>query len=280
MNELASRLSLSEEALAYYGLGYEGERLAEGTSRLEFARSLILLRRFLPPAPADVLDVGGGPGAYAAWLAQQGYRVHLLDAVPMHVAQAREASAQQPEFPFAADEGDARALPFADASADAVLLLGSLYHLTERDDRLRALGEARRVLRPGGVVLAAAISRYASLFDGLRNFLFDDPNFVAIVEGDLADGQHRNRQETPGYFTTTFFHHPDELAAEMVEAGFDLEGVLAIEGPGSVLRDLDPWWDDERRREQLLHLIAQVEREPSLLGLSGHLMAVGHRAAE
>jgi SAM-dependent methyltransferase len=269
---------LPPETVAHYDTGYEGERLAQGMSRLEFARSQELARRYLPPPPATILDVGGGPGAYAAWLAREGYQVQLLDAVPLHVAQAREASDRQPDHPFSAEIGDARALPYADASADGVLLLGPLYHLTARDDRLHALAEARRVLRPGGVVLAAAISRYASLFDGLKHGFLDDPAFVAIVARDLRDGQHRNPDDRPGYFTTAFFHHPHELAEEVTSSGLVLDAVLAVEGPGSLLPDLDPWWNDKRRRALLLRLIAQVESEPSLLGMGGHLMAVGHRA--
>jgi SAM-dependent methyltransferase len=163
--------------------------------------------------------------------------------------------------------------------ADAVLLLGPLYHLTERDDRLLALREARRVLHPGAVLVAAAITRFASLFDGLRFGFLDDPAFVRIVERDLTDGQHRNPGDHPDYFTTAFFHHPDELAQEVTEAGLTLEAVLAVEGPGWLLPDLDEWWRDIGRRERLLHLIAAVEREPSLLGVSGHLLAVARRPA-
>jgi ubiquinone/menaquinone biosynthesis C-methylase UbiE len=275
----AEQPRLPAETIAHYGTGYERERFADGTSRLEFVRTQELLRRFLPPAPATVLDIGGGPGAYAAWLARERYRVHLLDAVPLHVTQAREASAQQPDHPFTAEIGDARALPYADESADAVLLFGPLYHLIEPGDRLQALAEARRVLRPGGVVLAAAISRFASLMDGLKRGYLDEPGFVSIVERDLADGQHRNPADHAGYFTTAFFHHPDELAREIVAAGLSLDAILAVEGPGSLLPDLSPWWEDARRRELLLALIARVEAEPSLLGMGGHLMAVGRRPA-
>jgi SAM-dependent methyltransferase len=143
-----------------------------------------LLTRFLPAAPAVVADVGGGPGVYAAWLASRGYHVHLLDPVPLHVEQARALA------PLAsAAVGDARTLPFADASVDAILELGPLYHLLEAQDRRRALAEARRVLRPGGVLAAAAITRFASTIDGLLKGYMASPEFERIVERLLADGR-------------------------------------------------------------------------------------------
>ena len=77
---------------SHYGTGYERSRLFPGGQpSLEFVRSLELLERLLPPAPADVLDVGGGPGTYAGPLARRGYRVQLVDPVPLHVEQARQA---------------------------------------------------------------------------------------------------------------------------------------------------------------------------------------------
>ena len=157
------------------------------------------------------------------------------------------------------------------------MLLGPLYHLTERNDRLRTLTEARRVLRPGGVILAAAISRFASLIDGLKYGLLEDPTFAQIVALDLAEGQHRNPTDHPSYFTTAFFHHPRELAEEIRVAGLELETLLAAEGPAMLVPDLDDWWHDEARRQQLLALITHVETEPSLLGVSPHLMAIGRR---
>jgi ubiquinone/menaquinone biosynthesis C-methylase UbiE len=223
------------------------------------------------------MDIGGGPGEYASWLARAGYEVSLLDAVPLHVEQAREAASHQPEHPFTAVVGDARDLPHEEQSADAVVLFGPLYHLTERNDRLLALSEARRVLRPGGVVLAAAISRFASLSDGLKYGLLADPAFARIVAHDLEDGQHRNPNDHPDYFTTAFFHRPQELAQEVAEVGLTLETLVAVEGPAMLIPDLDDWWADPSRREQLLALIARVEREPSLLGISPHLMAISRR---
>jgi SAM-dependent methyltransferase len=259
-----------EDITEYYERGDEQHRL-RGKSRLEFVRTQQLLARFLPPAPAVVLDVGGGPGAYAAWLSGLGYDVHLLDPIALHVEQARAAG-------VTATVGDARSLPFDDGSADVVLLLGPLYHLPEADDRRRALAEARRVLRPGGVLAAAAITRYASTIDGLLKGYMASPEFEHIVEGVLRDGRHTNPDRDERWFTTAYFHLPDDLADEVRGVGFELRGVYGIEGPGDWLPDVGAWLDDPDRRGALLRAIARVETEPSVIGASAHLLAVGVRA--
>jgi SAM-dependent methyltransferase len=269
---------LPDEVTAHYADGYEAERLARGQGQIELARTQELLQRFLPPLPAVVLDVGGGPGRYALWLARLGYTVHLIDALPLHVELARQASAAQPEAPLAsAAVGDARTLEWGDASADAVLLMGPLYHLTERADRIGALSEARRVLRPGGVALAIGVSRFASTLDGLRNGLFADPEFERIVEGDLRDGQHRNPTNHPNYFTTAYFHLPEELQGDIEAAGLRHEATLAVEGPAWLISRAFGDWDDAGHRAQVLAAVRRIEREPTLLGVSAHLLAVARK---
>jgi ubiquinone/menaquinone biosynthesis C-methylase UbiE len=267
------------EITAHYELGLEADRLRTW-GRLEAVRTEELLARHLPPPPATVLDVGGGPGAYALWLAARRYAVHLFDPVELHVAQAREASARRPDRPLASAEiGDARALPVADASVDAVLLLGPLYHLVEAGDRRRALAETRRALKPGGVLAAAAITRFASTIDGILKGALADPAFEAIVEEDLREGRHRNPDGRPDWFTTAFFHRPDELADELRAAGFELDALVAVEGVGAFAREPGTWLDDPGRRETLLRAIRRVESEPSLLGASPHVLAIACKPA-
>lgn len=268
----------AEAVAAYYARGLERNRLADGPGALEFARTQVLLGRYLPPPPAVVADVGGGPGRYAVWLAARGYRVHLVDPVPLHVEQARAAADDLPGATLASAEvGDARALRLPEASADAVLLLGPLYHLPERAERLKALAEARRVCRPGGVVLAAAISRFASTLDGLRGGYLEDPAFTAIAAADRRDGRHRNPTGEPAYFTTAYFHRPEELASECAAAGLAHEATLAVEGPGWLLADLDARLGAAPRRAVLLDALAALETEPTLLGVSAHLLTVARR---
>jgi ubiquinone/menaquinone biosynthesis C-methylase UbiE len=215
--------------------------------------------------------VGGGPGTYAAPLARRGYRVHLVDPVPLHVDQARQLGGADPDARFTAALGDARELAEPDASQDAVLLFGPLYHLTGAAQRRQALAEARRVLAPGGRLLAMAVSRFASLLDGLYEDWLDDPVFRPIVDQDLADGQHRNPDPAgrPQFFTTAYFHTPDGLAGEIEQAGFTSVTVYGVEGAGWPLRQQ---WTDPRR-EHILFAARSAETQPFLIGFSHHLIA-------
>lgn len=268
----------SQRICRYYDDADEASRLRSGWFQLEQERTRELILRHLPPAPATIIDAGGGSGVYACWLAARGYRVHLIDPLTKHVEQARSASDQQPSHPLAsADVGDARSLPHPDNSADAVLLLGPLYHLVVKDDRLACLREARRVLRPGGLLWGAAISRFASLFDSLSSGFFADPAFAPIVERDLEDGQHRNPTSNPLYFTDAYLHRPGELSREFLAAGFQIVALTAIEGPGWMARDFDRLWNDPVQRERLLAAVRKVEREPSILGATSHIMAIGRK---
>jgi SAM-dependent methyltransferase len=267
---------MEREILAHYEAGIEAPRLARHAGVLERARTLDLLTRHLPPPPARLLDVGGGPGVYAVWLAQRGYGVRLVDPVPLHVEQAR-AAAREAGVEMEAAIGDARRLDDADGSADAVLLMGPLYHLTERADRVAALAEARRVLRPGGVVMATGISRYASLLDGLSRRLVDDPAFRAILERDLAEGQHRNPTDRLDYFTTAYFHKVEQLAAEAEEGGLGMATVFAVEGPAWLFPDVEARAGDAEHWRILMDLLRQVEAVPALLAASAHLMLVARR---
>ena len=254
----------------------EDERLTLGGGQLEFLRTWELLTRFLPPPPAVVLDVGGATGVYAFPLARAGYDVHLVDALEHHVATARRrAAGEDGPVPVSMAAGDARRLEHADASADAVLLLGPLYHLTDRDDRLAALREARRVTRPGGTVAAAAISRFASTIDGLARGYVDEEPFGAMLEGVLADGVHRNPDPAgrPEWFTTAYLHRPDELPRELLDPGLERPRVFAVEGPAWTLPDLAERLADDARRDHVLEAVRRIEEEPTIAGASAHLLA-------
>ncbi|MFZ2055058.1 MAG: methyltransferase domain-containing protein [Candidatus Aminicenantales bacterium] len=270
-----SKIAVAE----FYEIFDEDRRLLFGLGRLEFERVKAVVGRFLPPPPAIVLDVGGGTGPYSSWLAKLGYEVHLVEPSAKLIAIAQRRAEKVGKSPlFRCFQGDARSLEFPDRQADAVLLFGPPYHLTEERDRLRALAEARRVLKKRGLLFCAAISRFASAVDGLSREFIKDPVFERIIDRDLTDGQHRNPTGRPDYFTDAYFHEPSRLKNEIESAGFASCRVLAVEGLGVMLRDIDVFWKKKRLRAKILSLIERTESEPSILGVSPHLLAVARKA--
>ena len=255
----------------------EGSRLELGRGVLERVRTQQMLERVLPQPPARILDVGGGPGVYAAWLARAGYDVRLIDAAQALVEQARHASESQPDHPFDVCVGDARALDEPDAAADVALLLGPLYHLQEREERLAALREAHRTLRPGGQLAAAAINRFAALIDAMRMRLLDERVYAWMTAGTIATGRH----DATFAFTTAYFHRPEELEAEVAEAGFRDVVVRGVEGPGWLLMSGEPDTERDVPDPELLagavRCAEAVEEDPGLIGASAHLLAIGRR---
>lgn len=251
----------------FYSQGAEKDRLL--LNQLERDRTFHLLKRFLPSPPATILDIGGAAGVYAIPLAQH-YEVHLLDPVALHIEQARISS----KALASANVGDARALPFADATADVVLLLGPLYHLPASADRQKALAEAYRVLKPRGILFAAGISRFASYIDYMNKKKVYSK--IPIIEQDFSTGLHR-KVSAHEDFIFGYFHRPQELKQEVEMAGFSEVSLRAIEGPAWGHQVIDALYEDQANWPRLISLLDQIDTEESILGASAHIMAIGRK---
>jgi SAM-dependent methyltransferase len=258
---------------AYYQQGKERDRLAVAKGSLEFERTKEIVRRRMPPAPATVADIGGGPGRYALWLAEQGHTVQHRDLMDLHVDQLRASAG--PSIRTAV--GDARDLDLADRSVDAVLLLGPLYHLPAREDRVRELTEARRIVREGGPVFAAAISRWAPRLDGvLQARLYEqNPDFVSLLPEVERTG-HLPPVVPSGFVGYT--HRPGDLVDEVSQSGLRVDDLVGVEGLPLAAADLESRIGDPVAWEVLLDSARAVERVPELLGLSPHLIVTATRA--
>lgn len=277
MPELSPQEHVDARILAYYGSEFdEADRLVgrSGQGVLEFERTQQIVGEHVP-AGSRIIDIGGASGLHAAALAERGDTVVLIDPVPSHVEAACRYGT------FTAKLGDARSLPEDDDSFDAAMLLGPLYHLVDRRDRLRALGEAIRVVRPGGWIFAAGISRLSAMA------------WVTVIGPSIelaTSGKATPRSSYPekwrrliedgagelghGGFPGGHFHLADDLEEEALEAGLHDVRVIGIEGPGAQAIEIS------RSHDPLLIAAARTlaeafESPPGLRDLSPHLLALG-----
>ncbi|MEB8338039.1 class I SAM-dependent methyltransferase [Streptomyces endophyticus] len=263
---------LSPEIVEFYSQTVdESSRLTRSADGLlELVRTQEILRSHLPPAPATVLDVGGGPGIHSRWLIEAGYTVHVVDPIPRHVEQAAKAGASS-------ELGDARKLSADTGSFDVVLLLGPLYHLLDRTERDQALTEAVRVVKPGALVAAAAIGRYASLFEHVATTLLDKEHVRDAVQDILATGIHEPGRKG---FTAAYFHTPDGLVEEMTTAGLEGVTIHSVEGPSwGALKATEEHTRESMQNSPMfqaaLHAARLADSYPELLAASSHMLAVG-----
>lgn len=260
----------------YTSTRMETDRLEQHVFQLEKIRTQEIIHRYLKQGMI-IADIGGATGAYSFWLHDLGYQAHLLDAAEFHIELAKKTSEEKNKPLASILQGDARQLPYADEQFDLVLLFGPLYHLQEKEDRVKSITEAKRVLKPGGTLLTATISRYASLFDGYWQGHIDDPAFEKIMQQDLQTGKHTNPVNNPMYFTDAYFHTQQEIKDEFTAAGFNHYNTIAIEGFGWLVPDFLNRWNDKVWKEKLLQYIRQTEKETLMIGISAHVMTIANK---
>jgi SAM-dependent methyltransferase len=264
-----------DEVRAYYDARGESEwhRLDnpyEGAIEQEMHRRAF--EELIPPG-ARVLDLGGGPGKWTIWLLRRGHRVVLGDLSPKmleiawrEIAAAGLAAEQVLEL----DARDLSALP--DGAFDVVVSLGPLYHLTDEADRGRAIGEARRVLRPGGLLLATVMTRYpwgiGALFEGGQER-------IAAARQAVDTGVYRNPDS--GRFTEAYLFRVEDVAPFFEEAGFSTRRLIASQG---MLHLVQAQVAELRERDgeaydALIEMAYAASADPSILGISNHILYAG-----
>lgn len=264
---------IDPNGLAGYNAGVEKGRLHRGLGLIEFARTKEILLEELPPPPAVIYDIGGAYGEYAFWLSELGYAVHLFDLAEEHIRMARESNSHAIKPLAAMEAADARSIDRPDASADAILLFGPLYHIVDRAERAKCLAECGRLLKPGGKLFTANITcfstalKYTELYD--RRPVLDDAESYRMIEATVHTGLHRGNE-----IGLVYFHRPEELRQEIAAAGFTNVELRGVIGPAWIIRNLDEVWTDPVKREAILRIVRLLEREESLMGFSTHFMSI------
>lgn len=274
---MASKSLISKDIDQFYATAAEDQRLTYGLGPLELERNKELIGRFLPQWPCTILDIGGGPGVYAEWLAGLNHKVYLIDPVEKHIQQAKKRATKSGRK-FEAALGEARKLEFNDGFADLVIEHGPLYHLQNRADRLAALSEAHRVLKPGGIMLGFAINHSISTLTGLLNGMIHDPQFYNMCLQELKTGEHNPPATWPGILPEAYFHKPGELKEEVAEAGFADLQVFAVEGIIWLDSKYFESRSDAAKKKQMMNLLRETEQNAELLAISPHMMVCGKKS--
>jgi 2-polyprenyl-3-methyl-5-hydroxy-6-metoxy-1,4-benzoquinol methylase len=264
-------LSHSEEQVARY---YDEQIYEAEIARLprEFPVEMRITKRFLAkwiqPGMA-VAETGVGGGEYSEWLVRRGCRVHLID-VSRRLLETAAAKAAGGGLLGATQASAASLSAFESESFDAMLLLGPLYHLLTAADRERAVAEAARVLRPGGLLFAAGINRLCYLRELFRSAPNEVLNRAEFHERHLLDGNLDPEHAPPiGYAHLTGIEEFRALfRGRFVEE--ELAGVESFTGPWQAsLNNLAP-----EVAEAWLDLVEQTARTPEALGHSDHYLFI------
>lgn len=222
-------IRVTSRMLKYYSEDYDEETRLTRTlkGRIEATRMKLLIGRHVlrrVVKGASIADIGGGPGIYSRWMTGLGYEPALLDPVPTHVQRAKA-------FGIDAVLGDARKLPWGDATFPGAVMMGPLYHLKEKDDRRRSLAELRRVLEVGSPAVVTVLNRFTTLIGTtIGSTLL---NHRAAVKEITATGSWNNGDG--GWMSEAYYHTLDDFRAELSVGGFTVDEIVGVSGPGTWL---------------------------------------------
>ena len=251
----------------FYAQSDEDGRLKRSRhGQLEYATTMAYIHRYADKQ-SKVLEVGAGTGRYSVALAKEGMKVTAVELVESNLAVLRENSRGIENLE--SYQGDATDLGrFPDDSFDVTLFFGPMYHLYEPDEVNRAIDEAIRVTKPGGVILFAFISVYAIMY---ANYL----------SGNWAAGQEENFTEDyrVRHFKEQLFTGYDVIEFERL---FDKKPVewITTAGTDGLLEPIEERADFSIRDEDFdafaaWYLAFAEKRE--LLGMTNHLLYICRR---
>jgi ubiquinone/menaquinone biosynthesis C-methylase UbiE len=273
---MKEKSQVAQEIIDFYEHASEEDRLKFGLGPLEFERNQELIGRFLPQDTGTVLDIGGGPGIYSEWLADLGFEVYLVDPVQKHIRQAKKR-AKNSHCQYTCVLGDSKKLDFRDNFCDLVIMHGPLYHLQTREERLKSLNEAKRVLKPSGILLGFAINYTASTFVGLTQGVFFEAPIQKMCMEELTTGLHSAPPDMPGVLPKAFYHRPGQLIEEVEKSGFELTGLFAVEGVIWLDKKYFETRSDPDKKQQAMEFLRKTETDRNLLALSPHMMVAGRK---
>ena len=255
---------MSKELEIHYNKFCEDKRLTRKHGQVEYITSMKYIHKYLEQLPKDakILDIGAGTGRYSIALAEEGYDVTAVELIKYNLGILKLKSNKVKAY-----QGTALKLKrFEDNTFDLTLVFGPMYHLYTFEDKVKALSEAKRVTKPGGIILVAYImNEYSILTHGFKDNCMKE----SIASGKVDDAFHVIAEPEDLYDYVRL----EDIAAYNEAAGLERIQIIAADGPANYMRQTLNAMDDETYELFLQYHLSTCER-PELLGASAHTLDI------
>ncbi len=272
-----------EKVKNYYKHFDEKNRLwNDNSGKLEFLMTTRILEKNFPAlgdgaaTEISVLDLGGGAGVYSFPLAKKGYKVRLADLSETLLSQARKQKEEDKvDNLISCDQVNATDLScYKDNSFDVVLLFGPLYHLTEKSEREKCVGEIRRVLKTGGKVFASFIPHLSGCIALVQRFCWSpDQVDITTLKECFDSGKFKNLSDKG--FQEGYYPASEEIENLFAVNGFEKQELRSIRGFGYEKEDVIFKFKNKNVFSKILELIDSTAEDKSIIEMCGHAMYVG-----
>ena len=255
---------MSKELEAYYNKFCEEKRLTRRHGNVEYVTSMKYIHKYLEnmPANAKILDVGAGTGRYSVALAEEGYDVTAVELVKYNLGILKQKGSNVKAY-----QGTALNLKrFSDETFDMTLVFGPMYHLYTLEDKQKALQEATRVTKKGGIILVAyCMNEYSIVVHGFKDNYIKD----SIRDGKVDE----TFRVTPKPEDLYDYVRLEDIDA--INQGADVERIqiVAADGPANYMRQTLNAMDEDTYELFIQYHLTTCER-PELLGASAHTIDI------
>jgi len=255
-----TKISLLED---YYSHFNEDHRLQTRHGQVEFITNMKYIHELLNDNKSlKILDVGAGTGAYSVMLANEGYSVNAIELVNhnIEVFKSKNSTAK-------VEQGNALDLSrFEDDTFDMVLLFGPMYHLLEEDEKIKALSEAKRVVKKNGTILTSYyMNDYAILTYG-----FIKKNIKEVIKNSQIDSNYHMLNLKDDLYSMVRIEDIDRFNTKV---GLTRKKIIASDGASNYIRVTLNSLDNEEYQEFVKYHLSICERS-DMLGASSHLLDI------